>query len=49
MGIKAKLLEIPFVKNWKRSREKKKFKGSELYWEERYQQGDNPEPDLMIT
>lgn len=41
MGIKAKLLEIPFVKNWKRSREKKKFKGSELYWEERYQQGDN--------
>jgi cyclopropane fatty-acyl-phospholipid synthase-like methyltransferase len=41
MGIKSKLLEIPFVKNWKRNQEKKKFKGSELYWEERYQQGDN--------
>jgi len=41
MGLKSKLLEIPFVKNWKRNQQKKKFKGSELYWDERYKQGDN--------
>jgi cyclopropane fatty-acyl-phospholipid synthase-like methyltransferase len=41
MGIKQRILEIPFVKDWKRKREKNKFKGSELYWEERYQGGDN--------
>jgi cyclopropane fatty-acyl-phospholipid synthase-like methyltransferase len=41
MGIKHKILELPFVKNWKRNQQKKKFKGSELYWEERYQAGDN--------
>lgn len=41
MGFRQAILEIPFVKNWKRNREKKKFKGSELYWDERYRQGDN--------
>jgi cyclopropane fatty-acyl-phospholipid synthase-like methyltransferase len=41
MGIKQKILEIPFVKNWKRNQEKKKFQGSELYWEERYQKAGN--------
>lgn len=41
MGLKQAILEIPFVKNWKRNQQKKKFKGSELYWEERYQKGDN--------
>lgn len=41
MGLKAKLLGIPFVKNWKRNQEKKKFKGSELYWEERYKASGN--------
>ena len=34
MGLKEAILEIPFVKNWKRAQQKKKFKGSELYWEE---------------
>lgn len=41
MGLKETILEIPFIKNWKRNQQKKKFKGSELYWEERYQKGDN--------
>ena len=41
MGLKDILLNTSVVKNWKRNKEKKKFKGSELYWEERYQQGDN--------
>lgn len=41
MGLKEKFLEIPFVKNWKRSQQKKKFRGSEVYWEERYQSAGN--------
>jgi cyclopropane fatty-acyl-phospholipid synthase-like methyltransferase len=36
MGIKAQILKIPFIKNWKRNREKAKFKGSAHYWEDRY-------------
>jgi hypothetical protein len=41
MSIKKKILEIPFVKNWKRNQEKKKFKGSATYWDERYQEEGN--------
>lgn len=41
MGLKQAILEIPFVKNWKRNQEKKKFQGSEKYWDDRYQRGDN--------
>ena len=41
MGLKHFILNSELVKNLKRNKEKKKFKGSELYWEERYQQGDN--------
>lgn len=41
MGLKSFILNSEVVKNLKRNQEKKKFKGSELYWEERYQQGDN--------
>ncbi len=41
MGLKAKILEIGFVKNWKRNQQKKIFKGSAKYWDERYKEGDN--------
>ncbi len=41
MGLKEKILEIPFVKNWKKNQQKKKFKGSEKYWETRYQSQGN--------
>jgi cyclopropane fatty-acyl-phospholipid synthase-like methyltransferase len=41
MGLKAKILEIGFVKNWKRNQQKKLFKGSAKYWDERYKEGDN--------
>jgi hypothetical protein len=41
MSLKKKIFEIPFVKNWKRNQEKKKFKGSALYWDERYQAAGN--------
>ena len=41
MGFKEQILQIPFIKNWKRKRQKKKFKGSGDYWEERYQNEGN--------
>jgi hypothetical protein len=41
MGLKEQILNIPAIKNWKRNREKKKFRGSENYWEERYQTSGN--------
>lgn len=41
MGLRKKLLEIPFIKAWKRRQQKKKFKGSEQYWEDRYQAEGN--------
>lgn len=41
MGFKEKILEIPFVKNWKIRQNKKQFKGSVKYWEERYKHNGN--------
>ncbi len=41
MGFKEQILQIPFIKNWKRNLQKKKFKGSGDYWEERYQNEGN--------
>jgi cyclopropane fatty-acyl-phospholipid synthase-like methyltransferase len=41
MGLKEKILEIGFVKNWKRNQQKKLFKGSAAYWDDRYKEGDN--------
>lgn len=41
MGIKESLLNIGFIKNWKRNQQKKKFKGSAAYWEERYKAEGN--------
>jgi cyclopropane fatty-acyl-phospholipid synthase-like methyltransferase len=41
MGLKESLLKIGFIKNYKRNLQKKKFKGSAAYWEERYQAEGN--------
>ncbi|MGE0566897.1 MAG: hypothetical protein AB7O73_03025 [Bacteroidia bacterium] len=41
MGLKEKLLQNKAIKNWKRNKEKAKFKGSENYWEERYASAGN--------
>ena len=41
MSFKKSLLNIKAIKNWKRNREKSKFKGSATYWEERYQENGN--------
>jgi len=41
MTLKEKLLQIPLLKEWKKNQQKKKFKGSESYWEERYQTAGN--------
>ncbi len=41
MGFKEQILQIPFIKEWKRNQQKKKFKGSGDYWEERYQNDGN--------
>lgn len=41
MGLKEQILNVPFIKNWKRNREKAKFRGSEKYWEDRYQAEGN--------
>jgi hypothetical protein len=41
MGLKQQILNISFVKNWKRNREKSKFPGSGDYWEERYRSAGN--------
>jgi len=41
MSLKKKLLDIPFVKGWKKQQQIKKFKGSEKYWDERYRSQGN--------
>jgi SAM-dependent methyltransferase len=41
MGLKEQILSMSFFKNWKRSRQKAKFRGSEKYWEERYHNKGN--------
>ncbi len=41
MAINKIILSLPFVKSWKAAQQKKKFKGSAAYWEERYQQKGN--------
>ncbi len=41
MGLKEKILEISFVKKWKRNQQKKIFKGSAKYWDERYKEKGN--------
>jgi len=41
MKLKQRILEISLIKNWKRNQQKKNFKGSEKYWEDRYQQHGN--------
>lgn len=41
MGLKESLLKIGFIKSYKRNLQKKKFKGSAAYWEERYQAEGN--------
>lgn len=44
MGLKEKILGIKLVQNWKRRQQKSKFRGSENYWEERYQKAGNSGP-----
>lgn len=41
MGLKESLLKIKFIEDYKRNQQKKKFKGSGEYWEERYQKEGN--------
>ncbi len=41
MGLKESLLKIEFIKNIKRNQQKKKFKGSAEYWDERYRTQGN--------
>jgi hypothetical protein len=41
MGLKESLLKIEFIKNLKRNQQKKKFKGSADYWDERYRTQGN--------
>lgn len=41
MTFKEKLLQIHVIREWKRKQQQKKFKGSEQYWEGRYQQKGN--------
>lgn len=36
MNLKDTILQVPLIKNWKRSQQIKRFKGSISYWEERY-------------
>lgn len=41
MGLRESLLKIGFIKNYKRNLQKKKFKGSAKYWEDRYKAQGN--------
>jgi cyclopropane fatty-acyl-phospholipid synthase-like methyltransferase len=41
MGLKESLLKIEFIKNIKRNQQKKRFKGSAEYWEDRYKAEGN--------
>lgn len=41
MGLKESLLKIQFIKELKRNQQKKKFKGSADYWDERYRAQGN--------
>jgi hypothetical protein len=41
MSLREKLLKIEAFKNWKRNKEKKNFKGSANYWEDRYKAEGN--------
>ncbi len=41
MGLKETLLKIGFIKEIKRNQQKKKFKGSAEYWDERYKTQGN--------
>lgn len=41
MGLKESLLKIQFIKDLKRNQQKKKFKGSAEYWDERYKTSGN--------
>lgn len=41
MNLKQVILKIPIIEIWKRNQQKKKFKGSEHYWEARYKSQGN--------
>ncbi len=41
MGLKNKLLQLSFIKAWRKNRLKRKFPGSADYWEHRYAGGGN--------
>lgn len=41
MGLKESLLKIQFIKELKRNQQKKKFKGSADYWDDRYRSQGN--------
>jgi hypothetical protein len=41
MGLKESLLKIQFIKDIKRNQQKKKFKGSAEYWDDRYRAQGN--------
>jgi len=41
MGLKESLLKISFIRDYKRNQQKKRFKGSAVYWEERYKTSGN--------
>ena len=41
MNLRSKILALPFLKSWKKKQQKRHFKGSEKYWEERYHNQGN--------
>lgn len=41
MGLKQRLLDIPFIRNWKRNQQKRLFQGSAKYWDDRYRNEGN--------
>jgi hypothetical protein len=36
MNLKGSILKLPIIRTWKMNQQKRRFKGSEKYWEERY-------------
>ncbi len=41
MGLRESLLKIGFIREYKRKQQKKRFRGSAVYWEERYRNDGN--------
>jgi hypothetical protein len=41
MGLKEKILKLKLLEEWKRNQQKKSFKGSAEYWDQRYKNAGN--------